>query len=42
MQVIGGGVAGVATVWMTAEGAAKSLGKNIANDTVQIVQHKSV
>uniref|UniRef100_A0A914XFV3 Inheritance of peroxisomes protein 1 n=1 Tax=Plectus sambesii TaxID=2011161 RepID=A0A914XFV3_9BILA len=39
-DVIGGGIVGVSTVWVGMEEAAKSLGKNIANETILVVGHK--
>ncbi|VDN51271.1 unnamed protein product [Dracunculus medinensis] len=40
IDVLGGGIAGVSTVWMALENASKTLCRNIANETVNIVQIK--
>jgi len=40
IEVAGGGVAGLATVWMSLEDASRVLAKGIANETVQVVDHK--
>lgn len=40
LDVAGAGLIGFSTVYMTLEAAAKALGKNIANETVNLVDHK--
>jgi spartin len=40
IEVAGGGIAGFSTVWMSLEDASRVLAKGIANETVQVVDHK--
>jgi hypothetical protein len=40
IEVTGGAVAGVGTVYLGLEHAAKVLAKSITNNTVQVVKHK--
>lgn len=42
VEVIAGGVASFGTVYMGMENAAKTLAKDIANDTCRFVDHRSV
>lgn len=40
IEVAASGLKGFGTVFMSLEGAAKVLGKNLANETVSVVSHK--
>lgn len=40
INVIGGGIVGVSTVWIALEDASKTLCRNIANETVDTVKYK--
>jgi alanine dehydrogenase len=40
ITVLGGGIVGASTVWIALEEAARSLGRNIANETVYLVHHR--